>query len=356
MQTGIGIAVGCAAIAISCSSAPYELPPGSPEVRAFCEAAFNASADRTYACYGGAREALTAHIEALDYCHAVAVELGAAHVTFDAAAAAACLADIPGLACWQTMYASPNCNKVFTGTVAEGGECYPTLAFRAEECVPGTDCSTSGSDCTGKCVVHDTPPRSAVIGGPCTWGGDCAGDDGTLSCVDSTGPIKDGMGTCQVPAESGSCNYSSDCLSGACAGTLSGFQPGMCLAAPKHLGDACTPMDGECGPGATCAAATNTCVVYPAIGEPCAGDFNAANQCLDGVCFVGDRCARYGRRGDPCDAQFDTCGVGMVMCDRTTLRCAPECGPGNGCGARGQICCVNQRCNAGLYCSNGVCR
>ena len=33
MQTGIGIAVGCAVVAISCSSAsaPYELPPGSPE-------------------------------------------------------------------------------------------------------------------------------------------------------------------------------------------------------------------------------------------------------------------------------------------------------------------------------------
>jgi len=353
LQTRIGITVGCAVIAIGCSSAS---PSGSPEARSFCEAAFNASADHTYACRGGAREALTAQIEAMDYCNTVAVAIGAAHITFDASAAAACLADIPGLECWQTMYASPNCTKVFTGTVAEGGACYRTLPMAAQECAPGTECTTSGSDCTGTCRAHDTTPKPLVIGGPCTGGG-CLGIDGQLTCVDATGPIQSGMGTCQPPAVSGPCNWPEDCLTGACTGTLSGFMTGMCQAVAKHAGDACTPLNSECGAGTACAAATNTCVMYPPVGQPCVGDFNALNQCLDGICDLSGRCARYGRRGDPCQADFiDTCGVGMVRCDATTLRCAPECMPGNGCGARGQICCANQRCNAGLYCSNGVCR
>ena len=104
----------------------------------------------------------------------------------------------------------------------------------------------------------------------------------------------------------------------------------------------------RCGTGTTCAAATSTCVVYPSVGQSCAGDDNVANRCLDGICDPSGKCARYGKRGDPCEAAFQTCGVGMVSCDATTLRCEPTCTPGNGCGAGGQMCCAGRRCNAGV--------
>jgi len=316
----------------------------------------NATADRLYACQGGSPDAYTAHVEALDWCNTSAAGIGAAHVTFDATAAAACLADIPGLPCWQNLNASPNCTNVFVGTVAAGGACYREVPLGAQECAPGTVCTASGSDCTGTCVAHQMTPHQAVIGAACGYANECLGDDGWLTCVGPAGPIQSGTGTgtCQVPAESGPCNYGTDCLTGACA-RPSTTMPGMCQAA-KHLGDPCTPHAGECGYGTSCAAATNTCVVYPAIGQPCAGDVNVDNQCHDGICDLSGKCVRYGRRGDSCQTTFDTCGFGAVRCDSTTLRCEPTCGPGNGCGARGQSCCADQRCNSGLFCTNRVCR
>ena len=226
-RKGNALAVGCALIAIGCSSASSPTPSGPPEVRSFCADMFNASADRVYECQGGSRDALIAHVEAMDWCNAASAAIGAAHVTFDASAAAACLADIPGLACWQNLNASPNCTKVFTGTVAEGGECYPTMPMGAQECAPGTVCTSSGSDCTGTCVAHEITPRPAVIGAACTGAGDCVGDQGALTCVGSTGPIQSGMGTCEVPAESGPCNWPYDCLTGACAHATA-IMPGTC--------------------------------------------------------------------------------------------------------------------------------
>ena len=353
-RKGSALAIGCALIAIGCSSASPPTPQGPPEVRSFCTAMFNATADRVYACQGGSRDALTAQVEAMDWCNAAAAAIGAAHVTFDASAAAACLADIPGLECWQNLNASPNCTKIFTGTVAEGGVCYWEMPMGAQECAPGTVCSASGSNCTGTCVAHEITPRPAVIGAACTGAGDCVGDQGALTCVGSTGPIQSGMGACEVPAQSGPCNYPYDCLTGACAHATA-IMPGTCQATPKHVGDPCMP-GGECGAGTYCAAATNTCVDYPSVGQPCAGNFNVANQCFDGICDSSGRCARYGKRGDPCQSiGIDTCGVGMVRCDSITARCTPECMPGSGCGARRQICCAGQRCNAGSFCNNGVC-
>jgi hypothetical protein len=184
----------------------------------------------------------------MGWCNAAAVTLGAAHVTFDADAAAACLADIASLACWQNMYASPNCRKVFTGTVPEGGECYPFLPLGAKECAAGTECTWSGSDCTGTCVARVTTPHLAVVGGPCMGQYNCSAEDGTLTCVGPNGPTLSDTGTCQVPAESGPCNYGYDCLTGACARAPGATTPGTCQAA-KRVGDSCTPDNGECGPG-----------------------------------------------------------------------------------------------------------
>jgi len=350
---GIGIVIGCTAIALGCSSASSTPPSGPPEVQSFCVEMFAASAHHVYACQGGSPDALIAYVQAMNWCNAAAVVIGAAQVSFDASAAAACLADIPGLPCWQNLNASPNCLKVFTGTVAEGGACYGTLPMGAQECAPGTVCDASASDCTGTCVAREIRPRLAVIGTACTGANDCVGDQGTLTCVGPSGPIQSGTGTCQVPAEIGPCNWDTDCLTAACVHTTPSVPPGTCQAV-KQVGDPCMPNRGECGTGTYCAAATNTCVLFPSVGQPCGGDNGAANQCLDGFCDSSGRCARFGTRGASCQAGPDICS-GMLMCDATTSQCLPRCMPGNGCGARGQFCCAGQRCHAGLRCNNSVC-
>lgn len=234
----------------------------------------------------------------------------------------------------------------------EGGECYPFLPLGAKECAAGTECTWSGSDCTGTCVARVTTPHLAVVGGPCMGQYNCSAEDGTLTCVGPNGPTLSDTGTCQVPAESGPCNYGYDCLTGACARAPGATTPGTCQAA-KRVGDSCTPDNGECGPGTNCPAATNTCVVAPAVGEPCAREWSAPN-CVDGVCVSSGRCAGYGNRGAACEPGLGPCRA-MLDCDQTTLRCAPMCVPGNGCGARGQPCCVNKRCNADLWCNGRVC-
>jgi len=214
-------------------------------------------------------------------------------------------------------------------------------------------CSTTLQGCTGRCVPGQITPQPVSIGKACTSIADCVGDEGALTCADASGPILTGTGTCQAPAAGGPCNYDSDCRSSVCGG-LTGTAPGTCQA-PKHIGDACTPGVGECGPGTYCGTA-NTCLLLPAVGQPCAGDHGQPDECLAGVCDAAGLCVAFGKKGDPCQTGPDaeSCGASPNQCDATTLTCTPICAPGNGCGAPGQICCAGQLCN-GAACNAGMC-
>jgi hypothetical protein len=355
MRHGIRIVVGCAAIALGCSSASSTSGGLTGNAQSFCMAILNATVDRAYACEGGAREAYTAQIQALDFCNTAGAIIGASHVAFDADAAAACVADFAHLECWQNANASTSCRKVFTGTIPEGGVCYPSLPMGAQECVPGTICSAVGTDCTGTCVPGTLTSRPVAIGMACTGSSTCVGDEGALTCAGPNGPIASGAGTCQAPADSGPCFYDSDCSSNVCQGAI-GTTAGTCQAA-KRLGDTCEPSAGQCGPGTYCVPGLNTCISLPAVGQQCAGDSGVINQCLDGFCDSSTMCVRFGRKGELCQPNLtDSCGLGMNQCDSTTLQCTPVCMPGNGCGAPGQMCCAGQRCNAGAVCDNRTCR
>lgn len=355
MSKGIGFVVGCVAVAAGCSGASSRSGGLTSDARSFCMAILDATVDRAYACQGGSPDAYKAQIRALDFCDAVAPVIGASHVTFDASAAAACLTDFAGLACWQNAYASPNCRKVFTGTVLEGRVCYPSMPMGAQECAPGTICMATGTDCTGTCVPGTITPRSIVIGTPCTVSSECVGDDGALTCAGPSGPIASGAGTCQAPAATGPCYYDSDCSSGVCAGTTgtTGTTAGSCQAA-KHLGDACMPSAGQCGLGTWCIV--DTCIPLPSVGQQCGGDSGVLNQCLDGFCDSTKVCTRFAKKGELCQPNLgaDAC-QGVNQCDATTLQCTPVCMPGNGCGAPGQMCCAGQRCNAGATCTDRTC-
>jgi hypothetical protein len=353
MSKGIGIVVGFAAVALGCSSKAVESGPVG-DVRSFCMRILDATVNRAYACEGGSREAYSAAIRTLDFCNAVAPIIEASHVSFDVDAATACVQDFVGLDCWQNANASPNCRKVFIGTVALEGVCYPSLPMGAQECAPGTICSTTLQGCTGRCVPGEIAPHPVSTGKACTSIADCVGDEGSLTCADANGPIVTGTGTCQPPAAGGPCHYDSDCRSEVCAG-FTGTAPGTCQA-PKHVGDACTPAMGECGPGTYCGSA-NTCVQLPTLGQPCAGDHGAADECLGGICDMTGLCIPFAKKGEACQTGLtsDSCGLGVNRCDATTLTCTPTCMPGNGCGAPGQICCAGGLCNAGAACNAGMC-
>lgn len=354
MSKGIGIAVSCVAVALGCSGASSKSGGLTADARSFCMAIIDATANHQYACQGGSRDAVNAQVRALDYCNGVATVIGASHVTFDAEVAAACLADIAGFDCWQNAYASDNCRNVFTGTVPEGGVCYQAMTMGAQECAPGTVCIGAATDCTGTCMASTIMPRLVAIGMPCTGSAECVGDNGALTCVGPDGPIASGSGTCQPPAATGPCYFDSDCSTSFCSGAT-GTAAGTCQAA-KHVGDACEPSAGQCGPGTWCVV--DTCIELPSVGQQCGGDSGLLRECLDGYCDSNMMCARYGRKDDLCQPlTANACGEGPGVneCDGTNLQCTPVCAPGNGCGAPRQMCCSGQRCNAGSTCVDRVC-
>ena len=386
------VVVGLSIVAASgwtggCSSTK----PSAPAT--FCDAYEKAVANWKFNCQGGSLAALTTAIAALDPCRFVNTEISSGSVAFDPDAAAACLDEIPVLACWQFGSFGPDCAKVFTGTIPEGGACYLGTALLADECAPGNRClanvqcpgictrySQLGESCTvetdgssgcapGLTCAGDVPVCttaavwSTAVGMPCWSLDDCTGDDGTLACEGPGGPIDDfapppgdggtAPGTCQPPRDDGPCSFATECRSDVCFGAQGGTPTtdGVCLA-PKVTGDSCTPGLGECGLGTYCGAAS-TCVVLPSIGQSCVGNAGEGQACIDGACDPGSMiCVPFGKQGDTCEAA--TCGLAFT-CDSATRTCLPNCIRGSACGSPGQSCCAEQLCNGGAACVNGIC-
>jgi len=377
-----GPCLGLIVLALGCGKGT----PRSSDARAFCDSYFGAVADHSVACQGGSRAAYTALLATVDICQIIETEVSAGALTFDPAAAAACLDEIPSVACWQQK--PTDCENVFVGSIPEGGHCYPAGPPARDECVPGTRCvetltcpgtcvryaqlsescttnldgpdyCASGLSCdpnTQVCTAPASPRPEPTPGSPCSYGSDCFGDSVYLSCVDQNGPVQPGgAGTCQPPTDTGACYYGSDCRSDICEGATPSTVAGSCVA-PKIAGDPCTPGAKECGPGTYCAA-TATCTILPAVGQPCAGYMGEGQECVDGVCDPTSlACIPFGKLGDACQPGFifSSCRLDLA-CDQTTLRCVPVCLRGSRCGGQGQVCC-DGRCNEGLGCLGGQCQ
>jgi len=218
------------------------------------------------------------------------------------------------------------------------------------QCEPPLNCGIND-------VCVDPMLPSVSVGIVCMGDSDCIGDEGALICTGPSGPIVSGTGTCQAPTESGPCTSGIDCQTGACRGAT-GTTPGACVP-PKHIGDACTPGAFECGSAAFCGPAS-TCIVWPTVGQSCAGNAGEGEECLDGACDLATMiCVPFRQNGDPCPPgpsyATHACGYLTLACDSDTLTCQPLCAPGVACGAPGQTCCAEQSCNAGAACVGGVC-
>lgn len=175
--------------------------------------------------------------------------IDAGKLKYDGEAAADCFDALGSASCTRSANHIDACDKIFAGTIADGGTC----AFD-EECVSQScnvpDCTMAC--CTGTCVPERPVP---AIGQPCTF--ECV--EGAYCGSDST---------CQATLPKGAaCDDQLACNEGLyCAGS-STTTAGTCTELPT-TGEACTTACAAIGD--RCSA--GTCKPVGLLGETCASD------------------------------------------------------------------------------------
>ena len=260
-------------------------------------------------------------------------------VEYDAKAAKECLDSLRDGACDADFLfgddaPSDACNKVFQGTVDNGGACWID-----EQCVSGAcqagDCGMAC--CQGTCIA---PPPDAAIGQDCSAqdcvdgaycdydfmtgemtckaikqaGAECGGDNecaGSLACLG---------GTCKEPPAEGA-----PCPDGRCAGALGCDIDTVTCQKLRGEGQACNPQASLCAIGLTCAA-SNTCQPPGGIGSPCTLDFSGGSCAGDAWCdydFLEGKgtCQPLIANGGACESNEFACQ--SRYCGEDGL-CAPE--------------------------------
>lgn len=199
--------------------------------------------------------------------------------SYDSKKAAACFEVIQGQCSaiqGDPFEEDPNCNSVFVGLVAVGGEC-----------TMGDDCAGADTHCAG---ATDTVPGKCQVlpkEGEACPDFDCA--EG-LAC--SPGSMSN---TCVKPntkADGQMCGSDIECVSTYCS-----FTSGTCMA-QKPLGMPCTDaFSNECK-DSYCDGMTNTCTAKKADGQACM----SYNECQSDDCdFMTMACAPV--QGPVCDGK-----------------------------------------------------
>jgi hypothetical protein len=283
----------------------------------------------------------------------------AGRMVYDADLAGKCLQSIRNAKC--TMIdgifegLEDECQDVFTGLVAQDGDCY-----RENECTEGLYCDETVSECPGQCQPYKD------LGDTCN-GGDCDPDvadcdwqQGVCAELVGAGEICDNI-DCQPGLV---CDYDSDpavCLDPAPAGSIcassrgceSGLQcvSGKC-AGPAGPGQACdlgADFEGvlfACQPGYYCNAdvihqlTTGTCQPKKGSGSECILFY----ECTAGLLCIGlqineqtqevtpGSCGKPLGAGAPCTAGFDFPECDWEFyCDDLTAVCTAYPGIGDPC-------------------------
>ena len=291
----------------------------------------------------------------------------AGRMKYDAAKAGLCL---KGLAAACTLEAEPEgCDEVFVGLVKDGDACNQN-----NECVPGSHCKQSESDCPGVCQKRPAIGE-ACPDYNCVDGAKCEQNRPEPKCVADV-LAKKGESCMEASCEQGlSCDYSSEsptCLEPGAAGadcdSSSMCQTGLwcgqktCKAAAKQ-GEACLQpyKAGVCEAGSACSVVgeapekgmpTMTCLATKKMGEAC----TSHQQCtaidlfckgLDskvatstGTCallpVLGEACTAFG----PSFPQAPSCQPGLT-CDKATSKCVGPAAKGQPCGGDANIDCAD---------------
>jgi hypothetical protein len=337
-----------------------------------------AYAARLVACFHASAEAIAAGPTPETPELGRSLRLGLA--TFDATAAAACLAAVRAGSCEEILalgyaegdgwhVAFPACKGVITGHVTSGAPC-----FAATDCtVPGETCFGDVA-CGGPTCVADLPPPP--LGAPCEnqrcapdavcgpnplpdgpeqchlRGGDGAACDADGSCATgfycAFAGLNDGLGICRAVKPGGACSGSWGCPRLlACIGAGAG-KMGTCQAG-RGAGEVCTlqgvDQNGrvfhECAASLVCADSNGSgphCVAGSRLGGRCGalpvtGDILALVPCLEGFCDdaasttdpKSGTCRALRARDAGCMADRE-CAAGLV-CGRTAPAAADTCLP-----------------------------
>ncbi|HXU01721.1 MAG TPA: hypothetical protein VN903_12055, partial [Polyangia bacterium] len=238
---------------------------------AACDAIEQGNIERSVACSGISRDALTTARKAFDPCTLVAASQAAGALATDEATLTACLNDLATAVCGVE---TPRCRQALVGKLGEGAPCYPLANW--EECAPGYHCMMDS--CPGTCVRYaqlgeacsldsslgpacdpslycdgNASTCVAPIGPPTVNVGDSCSPYGcnNLVCKGPNGPLlvsdPNMPGTCQPASANGPCNYATDCI-GRCVGATPPSTPGVCMPW-RQIGDTCRPGAGECSRG-----------------------------------------------------------------------------------------------------------
>ncbi|MEB2312798.1 MAG: hypothetical protein OZ921_11600 [Sorangiineae bacterium] len=263
-----------------------------------------------------------------------------------------CLSAITARGCSLFAERLPSeCEGVFVGSVAVGGDCTIT-----EECVPGSVCLITGGTCPGKCS-----PRVAA-GAACSEDSECVSG---LNCQ---------KGRCVAPAAQGeACGGAAPaCLGGLfCAGEdedkgVSGTCAPLDTVFGAARGESCDATAGKlCAPGSSCQVSienqsvTWTCVAPVTSGAACKLAF--PDTCpIDEYCRIAaganppieGSCAKLPGVGEDC-SESKVCQPYMA-CDASTKKCVALTDDGGSCTSDDSCYskhCVNGKCRAGL-CTN----
>ncbi len=226
--------------------------------------------------------------------------VAAGRLAYDEALAGECLQALRTAECgnFEAVFEDmpEECEHVFTGLVAEGGDCY-----REEECSEGLYCDESVSDCPGQCQPYKG------LGDSCL-GGDC--DPDVAGCDWDQGVCVELKGAGE------SCEYV-DCREGLVCDYDS--DPEVCLD-PAPAGSSCTSSRG-CDAGLQCVAGK------------CTGPAGPGQACNLGEEFEGILYA--------CQPNY--------YCDADIIhqQSIGTCQPKKGSGAE---CIIFYECNSGLLC------
>lgn len=209
-------------------------------------------------------------------------------LAFDAAAAAACVAELEVLPCHVVTPGreeTPSCWNALTPTRALGESCSPTPG-RWSGCA-GTYCASTDG-CHGTCVAGGDAGDSCEVRG-CT----------ASSCSLWGSPPR---AMCVAP---GGDRCEDTCPSRVC-------RDGVCVAVPVvGVGEACGPEVATCADGSECIDATCRPHRTGGVDDPCIG----AASCMEGLWCDEGRCAPLLPPGAACDSGR-ACGPEARHCTR----------------------------------------
>lgn len=269
----------------------------------------------------------------------LAAAIAAGKVTYDPAAAAACLADIAQGECIRLGASffpggqTVNCNAALTGSITDGGDCIINEECASKACAKPSAC---GSDrcCAGTCT-GSAPPGPRDVGDKCTF---------QDTCIDSY--CSPQQNVCVPYTTNGmTCSFDQECgVGNACRQSDMTCQPQSATGGPctrtadcRELSDVCAeskcqvggltgfPCTGfnECHPQHYCKidnGGSGVCSLPPTLNETCL----QVGMCQSGYCKQPEGvCRARAMDGEPCDMALGGTDCESRYCDSAMLRCAP---------------------------------